>query len=75
MKKMKREMQPMVFRSFRTPGLKGQRATGKMWGVKAGGGRKGQKADKRRRDRGREKERKTATKNISLEIQIEIRSL
>lgn len=29
MKKMKREMQPMVFRSFRTPGLKGQRAMGR----------------------------------------------
>lgn len=37
MKKMKREMEPMVFRSFRTPGLKGQRAMGK--GSRRGGGR------------------------------------
>lgn len=78
MKKMKREMQPMDFRSFRTPGLKGQRATGKWRERKQEGDGKGQKADKRGRDRGEKRERerqRCGTKNISLEIQIVIRSL
>lgn len=76
MKKMKREMQPMVFRSFRTPGLKGQRANVETVAAKAGGDGKGQKADKRGREKGGKKERqRCGTKTISLEFQIVIRSV
>lgn len=65
MKKMKREMEPMVFRSFRTPGLKGQRATGKCGERKQERGWKRTGADKRGRDRGGKRERqRCGTKNI-----------
>lgn len=62
MKKMKREMEPMVFRSFRTPGLKGQRATGICGERKQERGWKRTGADRRGRDGGGKK-RKTAMRD------------
>lgn len=52
------------------------KSNGDMWGEEGGGGGKVEKADKRGRDRGEKGERqRCGTKDISLEIQIVIRSL
>lgn len=57
MKKMKREMEPMVFRSFRTPGLERSEKNHEMWRKGSGGGwkKKKDRGKKMRRDRGENK--------------------